>query len=498
MMQKKKKIYGTGYLTVYLALTITIMLSLCLALIEGVRANAIRVETECVTDIGLNSILAEYHRELFAQYNLFAIDASYGTARTGVGDMAQHLRGYLERNFSQEDIFLADFLYKDFLSIDVKSIEMTGASIMTDESGAVFRRNAAEAIWDDCNLSLLQDLQQWLQVVEDNGLRERDVSAEKEAADKELGKYNGREIQISETEQKIIKIDNPTAKLEKMRKKGILQYVVKDVHSLSEKVLEADEPVMRRMNQGEINRGNIPVKELAEGEELLERFLFQEYLLKYMGSYGEEKESGALSYQIEYLLMGNDADVTNLKQTVNILFAIREAANISYLFGDREKCAQAEALALLTASLLGVPEAATVLKNVLLFGWSFAESMRDVELLLSGDRVPLLKDKSTWQFNMQDALQYGGEANEKEGDEQDDNQETASGLSYEDYLRLFMMFVDLDTLTGRAMNMVEADIRLTPGNQFFRLDNCYEQVEFCIHVSSEYGYDYEITRRKGY
>ena len=51
-----------SYLTVYLTLTLTLILSLCLALIEGVRQNAIFLEAECVTDIGLNSIFAEYHR----------------------------------------------------------------------------------------------------------------------------------------------------------------------------------------------------------------------------------------------------------------------------------------------------------------------------------------------------------------------------------------------------------------------------------------------------
>ena len=68
-----------GYMTIYLALTLGVMISLCLALIEGCRYRGICLETECVMDIGMDSILAEYHRELFAQYNLFAVDCSYGT-----------------------------------------------------------------------------------------------------------------------------------------------------------------------------------------------------------------------------------------------------------------------------------------------------------------------------------------------------------------------------------------------------------------------------------
>ncbi len=52
-----------GYMTIYLALTLGVMISLCLALIEGCRCRGICLETECVMDIGMDSILAEYHRE---------------------------------------------------------------------------------------------------------------------------------------------------------------------------------------------------------------------------------------------------------------------------------------------------------------------------------------------------------------------------------------------------------------------------------------------------
>lgn len=488
MMQKKYGHEAGGYMTVFLALTMTVLLSLCLVLIEGVRANAIRVETECVVDIGLDSILAEYHRELVEQYNLFAIDSSYGTVNSDVSEMRAHLQEYLDKNFSQEDVFLEDFLYKDFLAIQTDTAEMIGASILTDGKGAVFRRNATAAIYDDSNLALLQELQQWLQVVEDNGLCKRDVAAEKRAADAELQKYNGKEIQIADMEFQVVHIDNPTAKLEQMRK-GILPYVVEDVNLLSDKNLQSGELLAARMERNLINKGNLPVEKLTESESMLERFLFQEYLLRYMGRYSQEKEKGALSYQVEYLLRGNDNDVTNLRETVNLLLAVREAANVTYLYSDREKCGQAEAAALLITNLLGVPEASNVLKNVLLLGWSFAESMHDVEVLLSGGKIPLLKDATGWHYDMQHALQYGGEA-VSEG--------ASVGLAYEDYLRIFMMFVDLDTLTARAMNMVEADVRLTTGNQFFRLDNCYTVVEFCIGVESKYGYKYEITRRKSY
>lgn len=487
-LMQRGKVYFPGYLTVYLALTMTVILSLCLALIEGVRSNAIRAETECVTEIGLNSILAEYHRELFRQYNLFAIDSSYGTALSGVEEVTSHLQGYMERNFSTEDIFLSEYLYKDFLAISVEELEMTGALLLTDDGGAVFRRKAVEAVQDDCNLTLLQDLLQWMQVIEDNGLAERNIAEEKQAVDDQIEKYNGKKIQISEEEWTTVEVQNPTEELEQIRKTGILKYVVEDEDVLSEKKIFQDNLIVSRMNRQQVNQGNIEVEDISEAEQLMERFFFQEYLLRYLGYYGEEKENGALSYQVEYLLGNNDSDIANLKYVVNIICAVREAANVAYLFSDEEKCGQAEVVATVIAALLQVPELAAPLKTAILFGWAFAESLHDVEVLLSGGKIPLLKDRKSWHYGLENALRLGG-------DEQSD---VATGLSYKDYLRVMMMFADIDTLTGRAMNIVEADVRRTPGNAHFRLDNCYVQVEFCICVKSKYGYEYEITRGKKY
>lgn len=489
-MRNRRREQGvSGYLTVYLSLIMAVLLSLFLALVEGVRSNAIRMETECVTEIGLSSVLAEYHRELLNQYNLFAVDSSYGTTTAGYENVKQHLNRYLERNISQQDIFLADFFYRDFMAIDVANIEMTGASILTDETGEVFRRRAVEAVEDDANLTLFSKIQQWMRTVESNGLRENDIASQKQAVDDEIQSYDGKEIQISESEWSSVQIQNPTEELNEIRKKGILGLLVKEEEELSHKALHSENLIAARMERGEVSKGNIPVSEQSEGEELWERFLFQEYLMRYMGYYGAEKENGALAYQIEYLLSGKDSDIENLTGTVNQICFVREAANALYLFSDKEKCMEAEAVAIVLATLIRVPELQDAFKTTILLGWSFAESIYDMKQLFAGEEVPLLKDSESWHYSLENALQFGNDT---------DNYRKTSGMSYKDYLRLFMMFENKDTLTKRAMNMVEADIRLTSGNAAFRMDACYDEVRFRVNVDSKYGYSYEITRGKRY
>ena len=80
---------------------------------------------------------------------------------------------------------------------------------------------------------------------------------------------------------------------------------------------------------------------------------------------------------------------------------------------------------------------------------------------------------------------------------QDEGQEDR-GLAYKDYLRIFMMLTDLDLLTARAMNMVEADIRMTDGNRNFRLDACYDKLEASVGISSSFGYKFVIERERTY
>lgn len=477
-----------GYLTVYLGLIMTIMLSLYLALIEGARSNAIRLEAECITDIGLNSILAEYHRELYSQYNLFAIDTSYGTYQAGKAKTEQHLQEYLERNMSMEDVFLEAFFYKDFLAMSLDELELTKVSVLTDGGGAVFRKRAVEAIKDDVGLALMEELAQWTKTVTDYEMNKRDIAAEKKQVDDEIEEYDGMQIQISEKQWTTVDIENPTDDLESKRRLGILQTVVDSPEQLSTKRISPDVLIASRMEKGEVSQGNYPIETLDATEQLLERFFFQEYLVKYLGRYGRQDEKNALQYQLEYLVFGEDNDIGNLRKTVNTLCAIREVSNAVYLFADEEKCAVAEVLGAALAAAMLVPEIADLLKVTLLLGWAYAESLYDVEMLLAGGRVPLLKDDSTWHYGLENALSLDDATGEA----------STVGLSYEDYLRILMNFTDLDTLTARAMNMVEADIRQTPGNQAFRLDACYDCIEAKINIKSAYGYNYEITRQKKY
>ena len=101
-MRKEKK----GTITLYLALTLGVMMCLIFTLIEAVRIQTIQMETESVMDIGLYSVFGEYHRQLLEQYDLFFIDTTYGEGSPLVKRSEEHLQYYMNQNFKKKCVNL--------------------------------------------------------------------------------------------------------------------------------------------------------------------------------------------------------------------------------------------------------------------------------------------------------------------------------------------------------------------------------------------------------
>ena len=115
------------------------------------------------------------------------------------------------------------------------------------------------------------------------------------------------------------------------------------------------------------------------------------------------------------------------------------------------------------------------------------ESVHDVKVLLSGGEIPFIKTKESWYTDLDSIWQ--GDVGYDSG---------RKGQSYEDYLRLFLYLTDTKTATYRFMDLCEMDIRLTPGNENFRIDACADRFELSMDVVSRYGYRYEAMRELHY
>ena len=478
--------YKGGYLTIYISLTLTVMLSLCLTLIEGARQNTIRLETECVMNIALDSIMAEYHRELFQQYNLFYIDSSYGSDYPSYYNTEARLKYYLEQNLDIEEASYIDFLYKDVLGMELEEVYLKKVTLATDGDGVLFQKRAAQAVWDDIGLRLVENVLDWVQTIEVQGLMERDMAAEKQAADAQLEAFNGTEKQLSEEVWFKVEIKDPTQHLDDMRAQGVLKWVVDNEATLSGQKVDLSQYISARRKRGILNQGNVTVTEQLS---VMEKILFHEYLLRYSGHYGAEKEGSLLKYQAEYLVAGKSEDVENLRQVVNRICAIREVANILYLYGSAEKTVLVETVASLLAAAVLCPEIAPVFEVVLFLGWSYIESLYDTKVLLAGGKVPLMKDNNTWHYDLDSILQTV---------DMQVKDVSSTGMSYTDYLHVMLYLTDAEKTSFRFMDLMEMDIRLTEGNENFRMDACIDKVEAEAVIQSGYGYKCIISREKSY
>ena len=471
----KKGYKADGSISIYLALTFTVMLSLILVIIEGAREEAIRLKAECAVDLSLHSVFAEYNRELLEQYDLFFIDTSYGLDHASIHRTEEHLKAYLDDNFTLDQ---GAGILKDLMALYTEEAVITDYSLASDEMGILIKRQAVSYMKDLFGAEYVSELKRQLETVEGEGLLTRDVTSERLSNQSALDSIEIPPKQVGEDEWVEVELDNPADAVNAAR--GNLSLVIDPEKGLSSAAIDPANYISARIpNQGSGLAGR---EGIGGGDEMI----FNEYLIKKCGCYTQPKEEGGLQYQLEYILAGESSDIENLKAVVNKLLLLRETANVIYLFSDGAKMAEAEALAIAVTAEIPVPGIEQLVKISLIFAWAYAESVYDVRTLLKGGKIPLVKNAETWHYSLSGMLSFGGD----EGGEIPD----IEGVDYEGYLRMFLALENVEQKTMRAMDIIEMDVRKCPGNAYFRLDTCVDRIKAEIHTASNYGFSHEITR----
>ena len=202
----------------------------------------------------------------------------------------------------------------------------------------------------------------------------------------------------------------------------------------------------------------------------LERALLDAYAAHFFTRFGQEK-TGSLHYEQEYLLQGNPSDRENLKRMVNELLAVREAVNLAALYGDSEKRAEAEALALAITGLAGIAPITAAATFFIMTVWAFAESVADVKILLAGGKIPFFKQPREWKISLSALTEKGASVFlEKGTDYLLGNGTDDRGLDYQDWLKLFFLIQGKSRFCYRMMDMIQN--RISEKEPGFRMDQC--------------------------
>lgn len=388
----------------------------------------------------MECMFAEYQKELLEEYEIFAIDGSYETGQYSEENLTDRLEFYGAGNMKHE-IERIQFLTNRECSLFYDQV----AAYMADRYGI------------DAMEELVGQTPQWgHQEEEGEGYLEEERKQNEEL-----------EALLGEQQGELPSENNPIEHVGNLKQSPVLELVLPKERQVSEKAIALGEtPEFRTLNQG---YGEF--SDVAEETGTLSVLLFGEYLLERFTAYTDEERSGALEYELEYILAGRGSDQENLEHVVNKLMLIRYVPNYVYLQTNTEKKAEAKALALTLCSLLAVPAITEAAAQVILLSWAYGETVMDLRSLLGGSRVPLVKDDMSWQLSLSSLMSLGTEEDVNEG------KDTAGGMNYRDYLRMLLFLEGKESRGLRALGMIEQNLRKESGLTWFKADLCIGRME---------------------
>lgn len=479
-----------GSITVYLCLVLCVITTLIYAALNSARYSCARAMISLAADEGLFSLFGQYDRILYQDYGLLLIDGGYDSDSLKAGALMEETASVMEKVMSpgmgallssSSNLFRTD--------IDKKAI--TGYVLATDSGGEAIRRQIHELMLQKLGTDAASSLYEKYQ-----GAADQSENAENESSEERMERlkqeYEARKTeavqrQAEEEENGAEPAEvpddfvNPIDTVYRLKRLGIMAAAIPDLSKVSGgSVDKSSLASARSLNSG---MGILPEYEAQPTD----RFLLAKYITDFFPCFLDETD-GAFRYQAEYALVGYSRDVDNLRSVLNRLLLLREAMNYAHIYLDPEKQAQVMAAAAAIAAVIMIPEAIELVKNILMLCWAFGESMIDVKTLLSGGKVPLLKNSGEWHLALSDLADLSVDTTA---------QGNQNGFDYKEYLIVFLMMRNDRNLMKSITDLLEYNRRIKGGSPGFSIDTCISSMEIQI-VGCIGSKPYTLTRSFGY
>ena len=445
-----------GEITIFLSFTFVLLLSFILTMLDGAILQTTKSDYRLAADLAIFSAFGEFQKELLEEYGVFALEGTYERGDFDVQNLIDRMAYYGALEIEQE---------------------IEGMQLLTDNNGQAFREQVLYYMEEKYCISYAVDFmglsRNWEQ---------QEIEGERAFNEEQDVLSNLFEL-LEEEEVSLPTEDNPIAHVSQLKSSSILSLIMPQENPLSSLSVSLEGQASRRsLNNG---WGDFPARGNVSGVE--QRLLYQEFLLEKFDhatsklkednqellQMSEDVEQGNqrnLAYEIEYILEGKNSDAKNLERVVLKILLIRMGANFGYILKDREKVAQAEAMAKTIASLVKLPILTTPIKYAILSSWAFGESIVDIRALLEGKKVPMVKTKDTWQLTLANLLNLGTPEDNITG------RNDEKGWRYEDYLRAFLAAANDNVITMRTIDRVEQNMIVEQEKSFFRADHCISKV----------------------
>lgn len=459
-----------GYLTVFLAMSLSILIGFILLLTGSAVRNAEKIRLECAVDTGMNAVLSEFHIVLLERYGLIYVDASYLGRQPSISNVEERLEFYVEENTSQV------LKGKNAPWGSLKGVETVIASFGTaaDQMGASMRNQA-------------------ICYINDTGISgdEREAFTQKKQIqvldeDDPIGNWNAVMEQLSEMELPMVlnekglweevPLSNPADWVYGLAGSDLLYLSGIDLRSVSSVHISLEDYISHR----QINSKGMENQKYKQGEEE-----FLSYLFAQMGYLGNPREGSLLGCQLEYIVGGEESDWQNVRMVAEKIFLWRFADNALCAFRDGNLRAQAVSAAEELQAVSLKEELKEPVVESILYACAFMETIGDLRTIYSNGMVPVRK--SSHQMSVSHVL--------------NGNLYTTGssvGFSYKQYLACMILLEEERDVNLRAMDIMEMDIRFQDGNQYFAMDWCIEWYEAGISARGSHDTAYFLRRKYGY
>ena len=458
-----------GEVTAFLSLIFLLLISFSASIMEAASIQMAKNYRRADMNRAVESVFAEYRKELLEEFDIFAFDAGSETGESEENKIKERLEFYGASGMEQK---------------------ISRIRLLTDQSGQEFYEQAVRYVQHRYGLDFLDRYAGLPSVWEEQEEHAREYQGEEYDAREEL------EQGLLENEGALPTENNPLPNMELLRNRSLLDIVMPRGKAVSSKQFSLSEMVSERERQ----QGYGSFEDVAE-EGTQSKLLFGEYLLEHFSVAVEETETAedsiaeedkALDYEMEYILEGKGSDRENLEAVAKKLLLLRFAPNYGCILGSAGMRAQAESLALTLCTAAALPMLTGAVTQVLLLAWAFGESIMDLRSLLGGSRVALVKTEENWQLRLTALLTLGTEEDTGEGEDM------ADGLSYKEYLRILLFLKEKEKMTMRALDMTELCLRREKGLTWFRADCCVCKMELESTCSLRRGISYQFRTYYGY
>lgn len=409
----------------------------------------------------IEAVFAEYQKELLEEYDIFSLDGTYET-------------GTYEDELVKKRL---EYFGAGDMDNNMKRIEF-----LTDNGAQAFYDQVAYFMEHKYGIKQLQDKDSQTELWKAQEEKAKDYESESRQ------KTNDLDELLGESGGELPQEDNPIAHVSQLKEKPLLELIMPEGMSVSNKKINlSDCPSGRKRNKG---YGDF--SDVAESAGTLSALTFGEYLLDHFSMATDKEPEGVLDYELEYICAGKESDQENLEEVAQKLLAVRFVPNYLFLQSNSSKRAEAEALALTLCTLAAVPALEKAAAQVILLVWAFGESIVDLRTLLKGNKVPVTKSQESWQLSLSGLMKLGEDGDVSDG------KDSSEGISYKEYVRMLLFLQKPEKAGMRALDMIEQNIRVVHGQDFFRADCCISRMEIRSEVRLRRGITYKFQTYFGY